>query len=105
MKKIIFGLFISAVFANCVYAANKTGEIDGYAVYETLGTKYFYFTIKNYYAPGEDPGTCNTTSRFVFNDSKGIYELFASAIMSAHHSGSSINLNYEKTCTVAASIL
>ncbi len=102
MFKTLCGLFLFPLVLNSpTFAASKTGVVDAYAIYENSGTKYFFFSIANYYALGEDPGTCNTTSRFVFDDTKGIFELLSSSLMSAHHSASTVNVNYAKNCTVS----
>lgn len=104
MKR-IFTLFIIIVIGvnQTAHSASFQGVIEGYTFYEfPSGKKSIFFQIKDYDAASSNPSTCNTTDRFVIDDTTSIFEYVSSSIMSAYHSGETVKVNYDALCSIAS---
>lgn len=92
MKIVIFLLtFILSSFN--ALAARQVGKITGIIPYESYGKKIVIFKIENNIAQG-----CNVTGRFAFDESKKNFDLMSSAILSAFHAGTTVQVEYSNSC-------
>jgi hypothetical protein len=90
----IFLLCLLASISMMTLADRQNGEISGLVAYESGGKKMLFFKIV-----GAAPAACNTTARFVIDSASKInFDLMSSTILSAYHSKTPVQVEYNQTC-------
>ncbi|RZQ52627.1 hypothetical protein C1E23_13280 [Pseudoalteromonas phenolica] len=86
-------MFLLLIFSFKTFAERQTGIITGLVPFESNGKKIIVFKLEDNVS-----GECNTTARFAFDDSKINYDLMASTLLSAYHSKTRVQVEFNRTC-------
>lgn len=89
---LIILLFILPINA---FAAAKSGTITGYFAYESGGKKLLFFKLSSSIVEG-----CNTSARFVFDETKLNYDAMVATVISAYHSKETVKTGYSASCNM-----